>query len=68
MDMEKYRHTRQERAELLRRIKNVWSANNELELMRILRENGVNDEDPRFAEIVRLFRDMRSGKTSKPNP
>jgi hypothetical protein len=58
----KYRHTRKERAALERELKWIYDANNELELMRILRKNGVKDEDPRFAAVVKLFRDLRSGK------
>jgi len=30
--------------------------------MQILRKHGIKDENPRFSEIVRLFRDLRSGK------
>jgi len=35
----------------------------EREFMQVLRKRGIKDEDPRFAEIVKLFRDLRSGKT-----
>jgi len=31
--------------------------------MQILRKYGIKDEDPRFSEIVRLFRDLQRGKT-----
>ena len=30
--------------------------------MRILRKQGVKDENPRFSAVVRLFRELRSGK------
>ncbi len=30
--------------------------------MQVLRNHGIMDEDPRFAEIVKFFRDLRSGK------
>ncbi|MHB8754724.1 MAG: hypothetical protein ACYC92_07180 [Candidatus Acidiferrales bacterium] len=46
---DKYKHTRAEN-------------NDERELMQILRKHGIKDENPRFSEIVRLFRDLRSGK------
>jgi hypothetical protein len=59
----KYRHTPQERAALLRELRWILDANNEQELMRILREQGVKDENPRFAAVVKIFRDLRSGKT-----
>jgi len=31
--------------------------------MRILRKYGIKDEDPRFAEILKLIRELRSGRT-----
>jgi hypothetical protein len=31
--------------------------------MQVLRKRGIKDEDPRFGEIVKFFRDLRSGKT-----
>jgi hypothetical protein len=58
----KFRHTRQERAAMLRQLRWVWEANDELELMQILRKNGVKDENPRFAAVLKLFRELRSGK------
>jgi hypothetical protein len=30
--------------------------------MQVLRKHGIKDEDPRFAEIVKMFRALRSGK------
>jgi hypothetical protein len=63
MMVEKYRHTPQERVALRRQLRWVWEANNEQELTRILRAQGVKDEDPRFSAVVKLFRDLRSGKT-----
>jgi hypothetical protein len=61
MTAEKYRHTRQERAALKRELELVLKANDEQELMRILRKQGVKDENPRFSAVVKLFRDLRSG-------
>jgi hypothetical protein len=63
MASDKYRHTRAERRALLRELRWVWDSKNELELMQILRRNGVMDENPRFAEVLKLFRELRSGKT-----
>lgn len=63
MTPEKYRHTPAERRAILRELRWVWESKNELELMQILRRNGVKDENPRFAEVLKLFRDLRSGKT-----
>ncbi len=61
--VEKYKHTLAERNALRSYLKWILACNNEIELMRILRKNGIKDEDPRFAVIVKLFRDLQSGKT-----
>jgi hypothetical protein len=60
---DKYKHTYAERNALRGYLKWILACNNEKELMQILRRYGIMDEDPRFAEIVKLFRDLRSGKT-----
>jgi hypothetical protein len=62
---EKYKHTYSERNALLRDLKKIFKNNDELELMRILRKHGIKDEDSRFSEIVRSFRDLRSGKSEQ---
>ena len=59
---EKYKHTYAERNALLRDLKKILKNNDELELMKILRKHGIKNEDSRFSEIVRAFRDLRSGK------
>jgi len=59
---DKYKFTWTERNTLLRDLKRIYSGNDEREFMQILRNHGIMDEDPRFAEIVKLFRDLRSGK------
>jgi len=59
---EKYKHTYAERNALLRDLKKIFRNNDEVELMKILRKHGIRDEDARFSEIVRAFRDLRSGK------
>lgn len=53
---DKYRHTRTERRELLRRSKNIIAWKDERELMQLLRELGIKDENPRFSQIVMAFR------------
>lgn len=60
---DKYKHTRAETNALLRDLRQILKANNERELRQILRKYGIKDEDPRFFEIVKLFRDLQSGKT-----
>lgn len=59
---DKYKHTRAEANALERDLKRILGNNDERELMQILRKHGIKDESPRFSEIVKLFRDLRSGK------
>lgn len=59
---EKYKFTYAERNALLRDLKGILKTGDERELMQILRRRGIKDEDPRFSEIVKLFRGLRSGK------
>ena len=59
---EKYRFTREEKAALLRELKKILRSDDDREFMKILRKFGIMDEDPRFAEAVKFFRDLRGGK------
>jgi hypothetical protein len=59
---DKYRFTLEEKAALLRELKKVLKKDDEREFMRILRKFGIKDEDPRFVEAVKFFRDLRGGK------
>ncbi len=47
---------------LLRELRNILKYGDEREFMQVLRERGIKNEDPRFAQIVKVFRDLRSGK------
>jgi hypothetical protein len=60
---EKYKLTRAEMNALLRNLRNIYEFGDEREFMQVLRKNGIRDEEPRFAELVKFFRDLRSGKT-----
>lgn len=60
---DKYKHTWAERNALLRDLRQILKSGDEREFMQVLRNHGIRDEDPRFAEIVKFFRDLRSGKT-----
>lgn len=60
---DKFKHTRAEANALLRDIELIFKTGDEREFMQILRKHGLKDEDPRFAEILKLFRALRSGKT-----
>lgn len=59
---DKYKLTRAERNALLRDLRNIFLYGGEKEFMDVLRKRGIKDENPRFAELVRLFRDLRGGK------
>jgi ribosomal protein L12E/L44/L45/RPP1/RPP2 len=54
---EKYKHSRSERDAMLRQLKRVIESKDERELMAFLREHGIKDENPRFSEIVKAFRE-----------
>jgi len=54
---DKYRHTAQERNSMLRQLKRIIAGRDERELMSFLREHGIKDENPRFSQIVKAFRD-----------
>lgn len=60
---DKYKLTYAEMNALLRELRRIYKNDDEREFMQILRKYGIKDEDPRFAEIVKFFRDLRSGKT-----
>jgi hypothetical protein len=60
---EKYKLTRPEMNALLRDLRNILKYGDEREFMQVLRKRGIKDEDPRFGEILKLFRELRSGKT-----
>jgi hypothetical protein len=60
--VEKFKLTREEMAALLRDLRGIHKRNDEREFMRILRKHGIKNEDPRFAEIVKFFRALQSGK------
>jgi hypothetical protein len=60
--VDKFKHTREERNALLRDLRRVYKHNDEREFMQVLRNHGINDEDPRFEEILRFFRALQSGK------
>jgi hypothetical protein len=59
---EKYRHTASERNAMLRQLRRIIALRDERELMSFLREHGIKDENPRFSQIVKAFRD---GKTDE---
>jgi len=60
---DKYKLTYAQMNALLRELRRIYKNDDEREFMQILRKYGVKDEDPRFAEIVKFFRDLRGGKT-----
>jgi hypothetical protein len=60
---DKFKLTRAEMNTLLRDLRRLLKTGDEREFMQVLRKRGIKDENPRFAEIVKFFRDLRSGKT-----
>ena len=60
---DKYRQTHAERNTLLRDLERIYRYGEEVELMQLLRKHGINDEDSRFVQTVKIFRELRAGKT-----
>jgi hypothetical protein len=60
---DKFKHTKAETNAALRDIEKIFKYGDEREFMQVLRKHGIKDEDPRFVEILTLFRALRSGKT-----
>jgi hypothetical protein len=60
--VDKFKHTYAEHNALLRDLRRIFKDGDEREFMQVLRKNGIRDEDPRFAELLKMFRDLRSGK------
>jgi hypothetical protein len=61
--MTKFKHTYAEMNALMRDLRRILKYGDEREFMQVLRKHGIKDEDPRFAEILKLFRELQSGKT-----
>jgi hypothetical protein len=61
--MDKYKRSKKEIRQTLEDLKWILQTGDERELMEVLRKYGIRDEDPRFAELVQLFRALRAGKT-----
>jgi hypothetical protein len=54
---DKYKHTRAEKNAMLRDLEEIIRTKDERGLMAFLRKHGIKDEHPRFAQIVKAFRD-----------
>ena len=65
---EKYRHTASERNAMLRQLKRIIALRDERELMSFLGEHGIKDENPRFSQIVKAFRDGKTDEVLKKTP
>jgi len=61
--VDKYKHTRAESNALLNDLRKIYKTGDEREFMQVLRKHGIKDENPRFGELVKFFRELRSGKT-----
>lgn len=58
----KYKYTRAERRKIANDLSKVFKYGDELEFMRFLRGLGIKDQDARFVQLLKSFRDARSGK------
>ena len=56
------RHTTAELRKIKAALAKIFRCGSEIEFMQYLRGIGLKDESPRFGELVRLFRSLRSGK------
>jgi hypothetical protein len=65
---EKYKHAVSERNEMLRQLRRIIDVRDERELMTFLRARGIKDENPRFSEIVKAFRDGKIDEILKKKP
>jgi len=65
---DQYRHTAAERNALLRDRKRIIELGGEPELMRFLREHGIKDENARFSQIVKAFREGKIGEILAKKP
>jgi hypothetical protein len=54
---DKYKHTATKRNAMLRQLERIIASRDERELMRFLREHGIKDENPRFSQILKAFRE-----------
>lgn len=60
--VDKYKRTYVEHNALLRDLEKVFKLGDEREFMRVLRKHGLMDENPRFAELLKMFHELRGGK------
>ena len=65
MAPEKFRHTREQRRQILRDFQKAFELDDERQFMEAMRKIGIKDEDPRFSVGVKTFRALRSGKQAK---
>lgn len=64
----KIQQTAAERNAMRRQLKQIIALRDERELMSFLREHGIKDENPRFSEIVKAFRDGKIDEILKKKP
>lgn len=65
---DKYKHTASERNAMLRQLKRIIALRDERELMIFLREHGIKDENPRFSQIVKAFREGKLDEALERKP
>jgi ribosomal protein L12E/L44/L45/RPP1/RPP2 len=50
---------------MLRQLKRIMEMKDVRELMKFLREHGIKDENPRFSQIVKAFREGKLDEVLK---
>lgn len=65
---DKYKHTPSERNAMLRQLKRIIALKDERELMIFLRAHGIKDENPRFSQIVKAFREGKLDEALEQRP
>jgi hypothetical protein len=65
---DKYRHTGAERTALERDLKRIMESKDEREFMKFLREYGIKDENPRFSQLVKVFREGKIDEAFEQKP
>lgn len=65
---DKYKHTRTERDTMLRQLRRIMELKDEREFMSFLREHGIKDENPRFSQLVKAFRDGKIDEVLEKKP
>ncbi|MGH9865066.1 MAG: hypothetical protein ACRD4H_06595 [Candidatus Acidiferrales bacterium] len=53
---------------MLRQLRRIMELKDEREFMSFLREHGIKDENPRFSQLVKAFRDGKIDEVLEKKP